>query len=304
MLVRPLRAVKKSNGPKSRAFVKHFFGVRMRAVYKKTAVGGATRRRVQRKPRCRISKGIARSDLVRGRDRAAPTHSCPPYMHFGCTRGSREPLRTSDRRRRRGFDRRSRCASKDLVPKLVAPLRRACEFRARARPTRYAGPGTEVAALFGASGYRHSISLRNRSSTSIDAVPRTPAIRAGMDAGRAAGFGDDFRSDGSVPSTGARPRGRSGIANSTDPTQIAVGTPAPMHAMSLARREGFVGSIGAAIRIHVALAAGSREAGPNASPDRVNARRALANSSVRMTRPRCATSNREPGGIRYVRRRM
>jgi len=199
----------------------------MRAVYKKTAVGGATRRRVQRKPRCRISKGIARSDLVRGRDRATPTHSCPPYMHFGCTRGSREPLRTSDRRRRRGFDRRSRCASKDLVPKLVAPLRRACEFRARARPTRYAGPGTDVAALFGASGYRHRISLRNRSSTR--STPCRGRRRSGPEwtpvepRGSATISGPTDR----CPRRERRPRGRSGIANSTDPTQIAVGTPGP-----------------------------------------------------------------------------
>jgi len=90
MLVPPSRAVKTSNGPKSRAFVKHFFDVRMRAVYQETAAGGAPRRCVQRKPRWRISKGIARSDRARGRDAPSPTDTCPPYMDFGCTRGSRE----------------------------------------------------------------------------------------------------------------------------------------------------------------------------------------------------------------------
>lgn len=102
MLVPPSRAVKTSNGPKSRAFVKHFFGVRTRAVYQETAAGGAPRRRVQRKPRCRITKGIARSDRARGREAPSPTDTCPPYMDFGCTRGCREPLRGSDPRRRCG----------------------------------------------------------------------------------------------------------------------------------------------------------------------------------------------------------
>jgi hypothetical protein len=160
MLAPASRAFKKCDARKSDRFVKRFFGVRMRPVYHETPAGDASPRRVQRKSRTRISKGIARLDHAHACAAAPSTRTGRSYMDFRCTRGSSAAVSGDDRRR----DRRDRTRARWTLGRVAPPARQRAVGAGGSG--RHNDRGNFVAAYFRASCAEHRLQCRGHRSGS------------------------------------------------------------------------------------------------------------------------------------------